>query len=219
VFQICNQVPILGFRLHDHLYGGQLAREVTTGYLDAWERFGAGLLRHADTYTNPQWENGGLYYPRRDETVDEAGKFVAVPPIVSNATFPYARLNVADGLRTLYERPWTDRERARPALTEIGGQLDVRRAWYHEGLRRLRLRISPMHGLASTTADLTVSRVWGPDEWTLLVDGAPVAHSDAGHVVVHPDGQRLAPRRVEDAVAFSLDVHGRADIDIVWGRA
>ena len=40
VFQICNQVPILGFRLHDTIYGGDIAQEVTEGYLRAWSEFG-----------------------------------------------------------------------------------------------------------------------------------------------------------------------------------
>ncbi len=40
VFQICNQIPILGFRFHDFVYGGSLADEVTSGYLQAWSEFG-----------------------------------------------------------------------------------------------------------------------------------------------------------------------------------
>lgn len=40
VFQICNQVPIHGFRLHDMIYGGDIAGEVTQGYLRAWSEFG-----------------------------------------------------------------------------------------------------------------------------------------------------------------------------------
>ncbi|HJP69823.1 MAG TPA: hypothetical protein VJ846_13070, partial [Sphingomicrobium sp.] len=40
VFQICNQPPILGFRLHDLIYGGNTADEVSQGYLQAWADFG-----------------------------------------------------------------------------------------------------------------------------------------------------------------------------------
>ncbi|WP_333604758.1 linalool dehydratase/isomerase domain-containing protein [Novosphingobium sp.] len=40
VFQICNQPPILGFRLHDLIYGGNTAEEVSQGYLRAWADFG-----------------------------------------------------------------------------------------------------------------------------------------------------------------------------------
>lgn len=40
VFQICNQVPIIGFRLHDAINGGSIAEEVTTGYVKAWNEIG-----------------------------------------------------------------------------------------------------------------------------------------------------------------------------------
>ncbi|MEQ8694530.1 MAG: hypothetical protein RIC85_04300 [Gammaproteobacteria bacterium] len=40
VFQVCNQVPILGFRLHDWINGGSTAEEVIDGYVKAWKEFG-----------------------------------------------------------------------------------------------------------------------------------------------------------------------------------
>ncbi|WAO91159.1 Ldi domain-containing protein [Fusarium falciforme] len=43
VFQICNQPPIIGFRLNDELHGGKTAEEVTTGYVKAWKEFGGSL--------------------------------------------------------------------------------------------------------------------------------------------------------------------------------
>lgn len=326
VFQICNQIPILGFRLNDHIYGGELAREATEGYLRAWEDFGggvnerghfikfivqrnellandvpvdadsayadgwlgmllnmwrpelvqetyrnkiehwldrapggtiavktlgrlpgseklvepgtlgemgwlagwasemgdqevvSGLLRHADTYMNPQWENGGLYYPRRDDGYDDSGLFVNMTPTVSNAMIPYARLNVADGLRTLFEQPWTDRERGRPALTEISDHVDVRRAWYHEESRRLQLTVTPMHGVASTTAELTISPAWSGD-WTLLIDDITAAHGLNGAVEATEDGRNFAPRRTDEALKLSLPLHNTArNVEIIWER-
>jgi linalool dehydratase/isomerase-like protein len=40
VFQICNQPAILGFRMHDLVYGGAMADEVTHSYEQAWADFG-----------------------------------------------------------------------------------------------------------------------------------------------------------------------------------
>ena len=40
VFQICNQPAILGFRMHDLVYGGNVADEVTRSYEEAWKQFG-----------------------------------------------------------------------------------------------------------------------------------------------------------------------------------
>lgn len=325
VFQICNQVPILGYRLHDHLYGGELAREAMEGFTRAWSDFGggvnerghfinfviqnnellpkdlvmdmdsawgdawlgmllnmwqpelvrktyrdkidawvdrapdgatalklfrpgsndmiqsgasgefgwiagwasemgdeemlAGLLRHADTHMRPQWENGGLYYPRRDDVVDGDGRFINMVPITGNAMLPYARLNVADGLQRLFTSPWTDRERTRPALTQLSEQVDVRRAWYDEEERRLQLTVSPMHGLARTTADLTISAAWS-DDWSLSVDGVVAARGEGGEVVATGEGRGLAPRRGGDGLALSLPLEGRSrDIEMRWGRA
>lgn len=324
VFQICNNVPIIGYRLHDHIYGGSLASEAMDGYARAWNDFGGGvnerghfvsfvvknndyspndlvmdaesawgdawlglllnmwrpelvrttygdkveawvdragdgsialktfrpgstepiqtgpagefgwiagwasemgdqemltgLLRHADKHMRPQWDNGGLHYPRRDDIVDGEGHFVNMVPIVSNAMLPYARLNVADGLQSLFNAPWTDRERSRPALTGLSEQVDVRRAWYHEGDKRLQLTVSPMHGLASTDADLTISSVWS-DDWSLTVDGVAVASGRAGEVVATDSGQRFAPRRTGDAIEITVPLDGGArDIEMIWGR-
>ena len=40
IFQICNQPAILGFRLHDLVYGGSRAAEVVRSYEAAWADFG-----------------------------------------------------------------------------------------------------------------------------------------------------------------------------------
>lgn len=324
VFQICNNVPILGYRLHDHIYGGDLAREAMDGYIKAWSEFGGGvnehghfvtfvvknnellpkdlvmdqdrafgdawlglllnmwrpelvrktyadkvdawvdraadgtialktsqpgspellqtgmggefgwiagwasemgdeemltgLFRHADTHMRPQWDNGGLYYPRRDDTLDGKGRFVNMVPIVSNAMLPYARLNVRNGLQTLFNSPWTDRERSRPALTELSDQVDVRRAWYYEKEQTLQLTLTPMLGLQSIAASLTISSVWS-DDWSLTVDGILAASGRAGDVVVTEEGRRFDPRRRDDTLELSLplDRSGR-DIEMSWGR-
>lgn len=327
VFQMCNQVPILGFRLHDHLYGGDTATEVTLGYERAWAEFGggvnerghfiknviqrndllpkdiavandsawtdgwlgmlmnmwrpelvrqtyrdkidhwlaraddgtisvtqagmlpdsakvqppgglgelgwlagwasemgdqevlSGLLAHADKYMNPRWENGGLYYPRQDETYDQAGRLIAMPPITSNAMLPYARLNVADGLRTLYERPWTQHERSLPALTGLSDGVDVRRAWYDEGTKSLQLAVAPMHGEDAATAELTISRL-GTESWTLFVDGVRAAEGKRGAVQATDHGRRFQFRATDDALEFVLPMEREASaIAILWGRA
>ena len=40
VFQICNQPAILGFRMHDLVYGKSVAADVTDSYQKAWAQFG-----------------------------------------------------------------------------------------------------------------------------------------------------------------------------------
>ncbi|KAK3712952.1 hypothetical protein LTR37_008837 [Vermiconidia calcicola] len=66
-----------------------------------------GLLKHADTYMNPSWANGGLYYPRCDEKEDGHGNWRFVDPYTGNGAIGYARLNVPDGQKLMWEKAWT----------------------------------------------------------------------------------------------------------------
>ena len=72
-----------------------------------------GLLAYADTYLDPTWENGGLYYPRNDTPFvfddgdGEGVRWTHMDPFSGNAAIGYARLNVPNGQREMYESPWT----------------------------------------------------------------------------------------------------------------
>jgi Linalool dehydratase/isomerase len=44
-----------------------------------------GLLKHADEYLNPTWENGGLFYKRNNTLVDEHGNNIFMDPYTGNA--------------------------------------------------------------------------------------------------------------------------------------
>ena len=231
VFQICNQPAILGFRMHDLLYGGDIAGEVTRGFQRAWSEFGTldanghynmmvlqdsravlpnahraawvdgwcgtlmnmwnrdfvhahysrqisellsrgpdgevsvntsppmalygsvlddvdcgdfgfaaswssemgdtgtteALLAHSDRFMHPTWEQGGLYYPRNDQRADERGRSTLVEPIVGNALLGYARLNVCDGMWTLFSEPWQPDHFSQPLITDISSNAAGRR--------------------------------------------------------------------------------------------
>jgi hypothetical protein len=85
----------------------------TFGYLAQWISEVGGksdldvLLRHADTYLNPSWIDGGLYYARCDDGWDADGNFTYVDPYTGNAGIGYARLNVKEGQKKMWEHPWT----------------------------------------------------------------------------------------------------------------
>lgn len=66
-----------------------------------------GLLRHADTLLNPTWDRGGLFYPRNETSTDEHGNWTLVEPYTGNAAIAYARLNVPDGQKKVWEKPWS----------------------------------------------------------------------------------------------------------------
>ena len=66
-----------------------------------------GMLKHADAYLNPLWNKGGLYYPRQDEAEDAEGNWLFTDPVTGNAAIGYARLNVPDGQKIMWNDAWT----------------------------------------------------------------------------------------------------------------
>lgn len=79
------------------------------GYVVQWlselgeEELLSGILKQADTFLNPSWENGGLYYPRYDQAVDGSGNSTLMDPYTGNAAIGYARLNIEDGQKNMWE--------------------------------------------------------------------------------------------------------------------
>lgn len=98
----------------------------TFGWVAMWiSEFGGTsgldpLLRHADTYMNPSWSKGGLYYHRSDSHWDEKGNYTYVDPNTGNAAIAYARLNVKHGLKKMWDEPWTkDVVECRPHFDDL----------------------------------------------------------------------------------------------------
>lgn len=94
------------------------------------------LLEFADSRLNPTWERGGLFYPRNDELLDEAGQYVHMDPHSGNSCIGYARLNVENGQKIMWEKPWTREElRSRPYVDgcSLGDGVDfLRGSWVEE---------------------------------------------------------------------------------------
>jgi hypothetical protein len=104
----------------------------TFGYVAQWLSEVAGspdldaLLLHADTYINPSWSKGGLYYARCDTGWNKDGNYTYVEPYTENAAIGYARLNVKDGQKKMWDRPWTKEEvDNRPWIDGVGLEQDV----------------------------------------------------------------------------------------------
>lgn len=100
-----------------------------------------GLLKHADAFMGPSWENGGLYYPRRDgPPTDDEGNWVFTDPFTGNAAIGYARLNVPDGQRKMWEEPWGKERFEREPWVEgvgLGSGVDFLRGAWDEDLSAL----------------------------------------------------------------------------------
>lgn len=275
IFQICNQPPILGFRLNDMITGGSRADEVITNYQAAWEQFGRldsgghynqlitedthtvtpnddhyawidgwtgtvlnmwnrdfvrkhypgqitdlitplddgtiavrttpqkfldmdfasdwcdfgwiatwasemgdratldGVLAYADKRMNPTVLNGGLYYPRNDDECDDEGRFVQMDPLVGNVLFGYARLNVSDGMWTLFNEPWPDEHFRNPALIAVDTDVDIRTAEVIDGV--LVARMERRESGTAGGGTVTIGRALRHGDWTLRIDDHHVA--------------------------------------------
>ena len=94
------------------------------------------LLRHADRYLHPSWHNGGLYYARHDAGWDTEGNYTRMEPFSGNAGIAYARLNVRDGQKRMWDAPWTrEQVRHRVCIEGVGLQHGVdflRGVWVDE---------------------------------------------------------------------------------------
>jgi hypothetical protein len=114
----------------------------TFGYISQWLSEVAGpkdlglLLSHADKFMSPSWSNGGLYYARSNEGWDKDGNYKHVDPYTGNSGIGYARLNVKDGQKKMWDMPWTkDEVEERPWIDEVSLEQDVdclRGAWIAE---------------------------------------------------------------------------------------
>ena len=252
VFQICNQPAIIGFRMHDLVYGTSYAEEVIAGYEMAWADFGIlnedghynmmimeqervvvtpldapwvdfwlaalmhawksdlveerfphhikhwrvegpdntlwiqpvvqhkidmsplisardfgwaaaaasevgdvdtlnRLLAYADRYLRPVRENGAYYYPRHDEPFDAESRMSVMDPHTGNVLLGYARLNVKDGLKKLFDGPLDDAHFAAPALAELSKGLNVRRAQFDAERDMLAVTVEPVTDAVQAT--------------------------------------------------------------------
>lgn len=112
----------------------------------------AGLLQHADEMFGLQWRDGGCYYARGDDevVVDDDGEWRFCDSFTGNALIPYARLNVQDGLRKMYEHPWTGEEiRGRPWVDGLGGfeeGVDFLRAIWDDEVKAMVLTLRCWNG-------------------------------------------------------------------------
>lgn len=98
----------------------------------------SSLLNYADSYLNPTFLNGGLYYPLNPQSYNNSDlKHTFMDPLSGNAMIAYARLNIPDGMRLLYENAWKreDERWGWPYLEEVrpGKMVDITRAEFKQG--------------------------------------------------------------------------------------
>lgn len=135
-----------------------------------------GLLGHADHFMNPTWLDGAFYYARNDTPSDADGNRTLVAPLTGNSLLAYARLNVADGLWTLYNQPWDCNHFCEPLIVGLTDSVDLTRAEFNRTARQLRMRVGQRAG-HSEEARMDIANVTG--EFALSVEGREVNTADS----------------------------------------
>jgi len=163
----------------------------------------AGMLAHADRYMKPTWENGGLYYPRNDQSYDDQGNLTFMEPLTGNALIAYSRLNVPDGLWTLYNNPWTKTHFKEPHLSAVPAELDVLRAVYDARRRALILTFRSVEPSAPESS----VRIGA-------AGGKPLAIYLNGEYV---DPSMLGLRLEGESLSLQVNAVERTDVVLIWG--
>ncbi|KAL7924357.1 hypothetical protein ACQKWADRAFT_319456 [Trichoderma austrokoningii] len=131
-----------------------------------------GLLKYADKHLQPTWENGGLFYPRNDERTNEAGEWTHMDPFSGNAAIGYARLNVADGQKTMWDNPRTRGHAVtQPWIDgiELDQGIDCLRGVWDREESALVLTMKTWDGRTVTETPVATNLPAG--EWAVFVDG------------------------------------------------
>ena len=138
-----------------------------------------GLLDFADAKLRPTWENGGLFYQRNDERLDNAGEWAHMDPLSGNAAIGYSRLNVPDGQKKMWERPWTRDHLAQlPWIdgVDLSQGIDFLRGVWDPGEKVLIVTLKTWNG-REVTVEL-VARNLNGGLWAAYVDKNLISSAD-----------------------------------------
>ena len=167
---------------------------------------------YADKYLSPTWKNGGLYYPRNSRLYDAEGNPTAIGSGVGNAFLAYGRLNVRDGLHTMYNRPWVAAVFAQPRVTEID-DVDVSRARFLSDRNALFLSLRSYTGSGREHCQLLIANAVRPGQWELRLDNNPVARGTGDAIAA----SELPSLQFEGtSLRMQLPVSTGVDVELAW---
>lgn len=163
-----------------------------------------GIFRYLDSRKGPAWEKGGLFYPRDDTQVDEDGCWAAVGTFAGNACAAYARLNVPDGQKIMWEEPWTSQYLSgRPFISgvELSQGVDCMRGVWDEEAMALVLTV----------------RTWEAGRTEVI---KPTAENlSEGLWAVYVGGELRQSGSVKSSGSMSVEVEvGIEEVDVVFTK-
>lgn len=132
------------------------------------------LLQYADEHLQPTWEEGGLFYPRNDCLADEEWNLLHVEPHSGNSGIAYARLNVEDGMKQIWEQPWSrDIHRDKPWVdgVSLDDDVDFLRGFWDQEKCALIVTLRLWQKDAESKKITVVARNLPEGQWVGFVDG------------------------------------------------
>ncbi len=131
------------------------------------------LLEYADSHLNPTWENGGLYYPRNDKLFDDDGQnMIHMEPHSGNSGIGYSRLNVKDGQKKMWEKPWTSAILAKRPYVDglsFADGVDFLRGVWDDDVRAMVITLKSWTGNEKEVNFAVKNLAQG--DWEVYVDG------------------------------------------------
>lgn len=134
------------------------------------------MVDYADAHFNPTWLDGGLYYPATSDYLynfyrTEEGLIQNVGPVTGNVLVGFARINPADGLWHIYNRPFDTSHFSDPHITDVDYlEANVTQAVYDADENALIVTLTP-GPVESEVTSFTVRQLDAKKSYVLLKDG------------------------------------------------
>ena len=158
------------------------------------------LLEYADEKLQPTWESGGLFYPRNDRLADEEWNLLHMEPHSGNSGIGYARLNVENGQKMIWEQPWTrDLLQSRPWVDGVSfaDGIDFLRGVWDEEKRAL----------------VVTLRLWKGDCKSI---GITIRNLPQGHWAAYVDGSCVVSEKMSSPGDLLVNtLVGEQEVDVV----
>ncbi|HJN50256.1 MAG TPA: hypothetical protein QF924_07250 [Pseudomonadales bacterium] len=142
------------------------------------------MTDYADAHFNPTWMDGGLMYPTTADYLwnfmrDEKGLIQNVGPVTGNVLIGFARINPADGLWQIYNKPFDKSHFADPYITDVEYlEASVTQAVYDAEKDALIVTLAP-GPVKSEATSFTVRQMDPKKRYTLIKDGKSLGEISA----------------------------------------
>ena len=152
------------------------------------------MTDYADAHFNPTWMDGGLMYPSSPDYLwnfmrDEKGLIQNVGPVTGNVLIGFARINPADGLWQIYNKPFDKSHFADPHITDVEYlEASVTQAVYDAEKDALIVTLAP-GPVKSEATSFNVRQLDSAKTYSLIKDGQLLGEINKNKGVALPEAE------------------------------